>query len=269
MKEKGAYILGTETEELNRLGIQHQIWAEEAQKGWRIAGFSEGDTILDLGSGPGFCSRELAYLTATSGKVIAIDKSPSYILFLNELAKSHALNIDAVCADFNEMNLINESLDGMYCRWAMAWIPNPKEILKKVYDALKPGGKMVIHEYYDWTTHQTEPSLPNLSKAIKQCYASFKEQEGDIDVGRNLPIMLQELGMKITGTRPMAKIAKPNEATWNWPKSFYHIYFPKLVEMGYLSQEECNLALKDHQELEKNPNSTLLCPILIEVIAQK
>jgi len=36
MKEKNAYILGTDKEEFNRLGIQHQVWASEAQKGWEL-----------------------------------------------------------------------------------------------------------------------------------------------------------------------------------------------------------------------------------------
>lgn len=261
--------MGTDAEELNRLGIQHQIWAEEAQTGWRKAGFTAGQTILDLGSGPGFCTRELAYIVGGHGKVIGIDKSESYIRFLEQVKNSHALNIEAIHADFNDLILEPNSLDGMYCRWALAWIPNPKEILQKVVDALKPGGKIVIQEYYDWTTHQTEPSLPHLTHAIKQCYKSFKEQEGDIDVGRHLPNMLADMGMKVTSTRPMAKLARPADVTWQWPKTFYHIYLPRLVETGYLTEEECQLALKDHGLLEQNPNSTLWCPVLIEVIAEK
>lgn len=269
MKESNAYILGTDHEELHRLGIQHQIWASEAQQGWKNAGFTEGQTLLDLGCGPGFCTREMAYIAGNNGKVIGIDKSAAYIHFLEELRRSHGLNIEAIESDFNDMELDDNSLDGMYCRWALAWIPNPEDILAKVFKALKPGAKMVLHEYYDWTTHQTEPQLTHLSHAIARCYASFKEQEGDIDVGRKLPLTLEKLGMKITSTRPMAKLARPNELTWNWPKSFYHIYFPKLVEMGYLSEQECQLALADHRELERNPNSTLFCPLLIEVIAEK
>ena len=269
MKESNAYILGTDLEELNRLGIQHQIWASEAQKGWSLAQFTEGDTLLDLGCGPGFASRELAYIAGKRGKVIGIDKSAQYIQFLKQVAKSHALNIEAVEADFNAMQLEADSLDGMYCRWALAWIPNPREILLKVANALKTGSRMVLHEYYDWTTHQTEPQLPHLTHAITQCYASFKEQEGDIDVGRYLPTMLEELGLKVIATRPMAKLAQPHTAAWNWPKSFYYIYFDKLIEYGYLSQEERDLALADHKKLEAMPNATLLCPLLIEVIAEK
>ena len=269
MNESNAYILGTDPAELNRLGIQHQIWASEAQEGWDKAGFTAGQVLLDLGCGPGFCTREMAYLVGETGKVIGIDKSANYIHFLKNLAQSHSLNIEAIEADFNDMDLEPNSIDGMYCRWAMAWIPNPREILEKVARAMKPGAKMVLHEYYDWTTHQTEPQLPHLTHAIKQCYASFKEQPGDIDIGRHLPKMLSDMGLKIVGTRPMSKIASPAKASWQWPKSFYHIYFYRLVEAGYLTEQECQLALADHAKLEKDPNTTLCCPLLIEVIAEK
>ena len=86
-QENNAYILGTDIEELQRLGLQHQVWASEAQQGWRNAGFSKGMTILDLGSGPGFCSRELAKIVGHSGKVIAVDKSEAYINYIEESNK--------------------------------------------------------------------------------------------------------------------------------------------------------------------------------------
>jgi ubiquinone/menaquinone biosynthesis C-methylase UbiE len=79
MKEQDAYILGTDTQELHRLGVQHQVWAEEAQHGWQLAKFRAGQTLLDLGCGPGFCTKELAYIAGETGKIIGVDLSPNYI----------------------------------------------------------------------------------------------------------------------------------------------------------------------------------------------
>ena len=267
--EENAYILGTEQAELHRLGLQHQIWASEAQEAWHNAGFNAGNTILDLGCGPGFCTKELAYITGETGKVIGIDRSKVYIDFLNETSKLHQLNIEGIAADFDDMQLEPNSLDGMYCRWALAWVPNPKEVLEKVYAALKPGGRIVIQEYVEWKTHSIEPFMPNITKAIQAAYKSFKEQPGDIDVGRYVPKMVSELGMQVTSTRPMAKIARPNDLVWQWPKSFYEVYFPKLVEMNYLTHAEVDTAFEDFAALEQNNETILVCPMLVEVIAVK
>tara|TARA_R100000935_G_scaffold13736_5_gene27659 strand:+ start:84664 stop:85479 length:816 start_codon:yes stop_codon:yes gene_type:complete len=263
------YILGTDAQELHRLGIQHQIWATEAQKGWNLADFKAGQTILDLGCGPGFCSKELAYIVGESGKVLGVDLDEGYIQHLTQVADLYHLNMDGICSDFNDLQLLNYSLDGMYCRWALAWIPNPKEVLQKVYDALKPGGKMVLHEYYDWSTHQTEPQLPGLNKAIAACLKSFKDQKGEIDIGRELPKLVADLGMNVTGIRLMHKLGTPENLIWQWPKTFYYSYFPRLVKMGLLTQAEAKQAFKDHKTLEKDRNTTLFCPMMVEVIAEK
>lgn len=269
MKDQDEYILGTDKEELHRLGLQHQVWASEAHKGWELAGFTAGQTLLDLGCGPGFCTKELAFVVGETGKVIGIDRSKHFINFLENINTQYALQIEALASDFNDMNFEPNSLDGMFCRWALAWIPNVKEVLNKVKHALKPGAKMVIHEYYDWQTHRTEPHKPGISKAIEACLKSFKQQEGEIDIGRELVQIFDDIGMKVTSKRLMSKLATPDNFVWHWPKSFYYSYFPRLVDSGYLTNEDVEHALKDQAELEKNKNATIFCPVLIEVIAEK
>ena len=269
MKEGQDYILGTDQEELFRLGVQHQVWAEEAQRSWRAANFKSGQTLLDLGCGPGYCTKELAFLAGERGKVIGIDKSQKYIKFLERVSKEYNLNIAAIHADFDEMLLKPNSLDGMYCRWALAWIPNPKEILKKVTDALKPGAKMVIHEYYDWGLLQTEPKKKALAKAISMALKSFKDTDNEIDIGRHLPKILPEIGMKVIGYRPMSKIATPSNGVWQWPKTFFQSYFPRLVDQNYLTAKEVTEALSDLEELEKIEGASIATCLMVEIIAEK
>ncbi len=269
MKEHKAYILGTDQEELFRLGIQHQVWAEEAQKGWKTANFKPGQTLLDLGCGPGYCTKELAFLVGNQGKVIGIDKSAGYINFLKNIATHYHLNIEGIHSDFDQMQLTPSSLDGMYCRWALAWIPNPKEILSKVVTALKPGGKMVIQEYYDWSTLQTEPRKEPLAKAIAMALKSFKDSKSEVDIGRELPLLLPEIGMKVISYRPLAKIATLENGIWQWPKTFFESYFPRLVDQNYLTSKEVEAAMKALEELEKIQGATMCTCLMSEIIAEK
>jgi len=269
LKDQTAYILGTDQQELFRLGVQHQVWAEEAQKGWRLANFRSGQTILDLGCGPGYCTKELAFLVGDKGKVIGIDKAEKYIDFLKNVAQSYQLNIDAIHSDFDAMQLSAESLDGMFCRWALAWVPNPKEVLQKVAKALKPGAKMVIQEYYDWSLLQTEPKKDALAKSIAMALKSFKDTANEIDIGRHLPSLLPEIGMKLVGFRPMSKIATMKNGIWPWPKSFFESYFPRLVAQNYLTPDEVTAALLELEELEKIDGSTICTCLMVEVIAEK
>ncbi len=267
--EQNAYILGTDLDEMNRLGLQHQVWASEAQRGWAEAGFSKGMTLLDLGSGPGFCTRELAKITGPTGKVIAVDKSKIYLDYIKEINRIQQLSIETILEDFDSLELEPESIDGMYCRWALAWIPNPKEIMAKIYSALRPGAKVVIHEYYHWMTHQINPADPHVSKAIGMCYKSFQDAPGDIDIAKKLPTLLADIGYEITSVRPMSKMSRPHQLNWQWPRSFYEVYWPKIKEMGYLTADELEQAFENLAVIESNKDASLLCPLLAEVIGVK
>lgn len=269
MEENNSYILGTDKEELFRLGVQHQVWAEEAQTGWRLANFRPGQTLLDLGCGPGYCSTDLAFIVGQRGKIIAIDKSEGFIAHLKQITEVQNLNIDAKVSDFDDMELAPSSLDGMYCRWALAWLSQPERTLQKVFDALKPGGKMVIHEYYDWSLLQTEPKMEALSKGIAMALKSFKDSDAEIDIGRQLPRILHQMGMKVTGFRPMAKIATPTNGIWQWPKTFFYNYLPRLVPQKYLTTKEVENALADLEQLEKTEGASICTCLMIEIIAEK
>jgi SAM-dependent methyltransferase len=269
MASKKDYILGTEQAELHRLGLQHQVWSSEARQGWRSAEFGAGQTLLDLGCGPGFCTMEMAYMVGPEGKVIGVDKSKTYIDFLDQNSKLHGLNIETQCVEYSKMKLKPNSLDGAYSRWALAWISNVDEIVAMVSDALVSGGAFVAHEYYDWSTFQTEPSFPNLNTAIAAALKSFKPGDSEIDIGRKLPELFYSNGLEVLSIRPMSKLATVDDLTWQWPKTFLSIYLPKLADMGLLTKKQVKAALEELEELEDTPEATILCPHMVEVIGVK
>ena len=269
MVEKNSYILGTDASELSRLELQHDVWLSEARKGWNKANFNKGQTILDLGCGPGSCSKELAKIVDNHGKIISIDKSAIFINHIKNNLQKEFPNIEPIESTFDNMNLQSSSIDGIFCRWSLAWISNPKEIIEKAALALKEKGRIVFHEYYNWSTHQIYPYRKNINKCIQEALKSFKDSEFEIDIGAYLPQILSELGLKIVSSRLMPKLASPKTNEWMWPKTFYLNYFPKLIKMGYLNENDVEKSLNEINELESLSYARICCPILIEIIAEK
>ena len=128
---------------------------------------------------------------------------------------------------------------------------------------------MVIQEYYDWSLLQAEPRKEALAKAITMALKSFKDTDNEIDVGRHLSTMLPEIGMKVISLRPMAKIATPENGVWQWPKTFFQSYFPRLVAQNYLTPEEVKEALIELEDLEKIDGATICTCLMVEIIAEK
>jgi ubiquinone/menaquinone biosynthesis C-methylase UbiE len=134
------YVLGTDTDELVRLGFQARLWSDDAVSLWKRAGFRPGQTILDVGCGPGFASRDLAQLLGPTGRVVGIDESAR---FLEHLAGAeltpHSAPIETRLADVQRMELEAGRYDGAYARWVLCFVKDPGAVVANVARALRPG----------------------------------------------------------------------------------------------------------------------------------
>jgi len=72
----GDYLLGTRDDEIARLGLQHRVWRAQMLDGFRRARFAPGQTILDVGAGPGFATADLADTVGPGGKSLPSNDRP-------------------------------------------------------------------------------------------------------------------------------------------------------------------------------------------------
>ena len=66
------YVLGTQSDEVERLGLQHRVWRPIVLEGFARAGIANGQVVIDVGAGPGFGTADLAELVGPDGRVIAL-----------------------------------------------------------------------------------------------------------------------------------------------------------------------------------------------------
>src|SRR3569833_2075663 len=128
MAQERDYVLGTHDDEIERLGIQHEVWAARAMAAWQRAGIKAGQTILDIGSGPGYATLGLASVVGWSGRVIAVDRSRRFLDALDARRKQQGLeNVQIVEIRLDELRLEANSVDGAWCRWVLAFVMRPRE----------------------------------------------------------------------------------------------------------------------------------------------
>src|SRR5215813_13992731 len=118
MREKSEYVLGTNDEELARLGLQHRVWRPTVLECWRRAGITFGSRVIDVGAGPGYATVDLAELVGQTGTVLAIERSARFLEFAKKACVGHNLTN----VQFREADLMSEALgelnfDATWCRW--------------------------------------------------------------------------------------------------------------------------------------------------------
>ena len=72
-KTERDYILGTNDEEVIRLGSQHRVWRPVVSKLWWKAGITVRKRVLDLGAGPGYAAIDLAEIVGSAGEIVAVE----------------------------------------------------------------------------------------------------------------------------------------------------------------------------------------------------
>jgi SAM-dependent methyltransferase len=269
MENEKEYILGTHEEEIMRLGLQHRVWRPRALDAWRRAGFTRGQTIVDLGCGPGYASVDLAEIVGPTGRVIAIDRSKRFLEHCARMQSRLGLeNITRIETDLESGDPDIGEADGVWCRWIFAFVKSPEDLVKRMTKKIRPGGCIVLHEYFDYSTWRMAPRSPEIEEFVEVVMKSWRASGGEPDIGLLLPRWLKEEGFSITHLQPIIDIVPADNYVWQWPKAFITSNLARLVELGMLSEERSETMAGAFASCEKSPGTLLITPAVVEIIAR-
>lgn len=264
------YVLGTHDAEIGRLHLQHGIWRELVHDCWRRAGIGAGQRIIDIGCGPGFASVDLADVVGDKGEVIGIERSERFIAHAQALCASRELkNVAFLHADVMLDALSVQDADAIWCRWLAIFVSDPALLVQKMAGAVKPGGKLIFHEYVHYETYQSVPHSRHIEEFVQHVMSSWREFGGEPNVARALPDHLAAAGCRLIETRPISFSAQPHQAVWQWPASFINVNLQRMLELGQVNQAWAETLRADFAALQSNPNALLITPMVLEIIAEK
>ncbi len=264
------YLLGVHDEEIARLGLQHRVWRPKVLDAWRRAGVSAGSRVIDVGAGPGWATLDLAEIVGRDGRVVALERSERYLAHLRASVAARGLvNVEAHQVDLALEPLPAEGADAAWIRWVLAFMSRPADVLEKLSRAVRPGGVLVIHEYFDYRTWKLSPARPEQDAFAEFMVQDWKASGGDPDVGRDLPALLPEAGFRIREARPLIEVTRPGDDVWRWPSSFVRTYLDFIVGAGKVEKSWADGVLRAFAEAEADPRSLMVTPLVIEIIAER
>lgn len=118
----------------------------------------DGDTILDIAGGVGDNGFLAAERVGSSGSVVVTDFAPEMVQAAARRASSLGLtNVETRVLDAEKMDLQDDSIDGIICRWGFMLMIDPDAALKECRRVLKEGRRLTFSvwsgpEHNPWVT---------------------------------------------------------------------------------------------------------------------
>ena len=262
------YVLGTHDEEIARLALQHRVWRPRALDAWRRAGFTVGQTLLDVGCGPGWATLDLAEIVGETGRVVALDRSRRFLDALEAAQRERGLaHITTHEIDLDEDALPPVRADGAWSRWVFAFVKRPRDLLARVASNLKPGGALVMHEYVHYATWRMSPRSEAFEDFVRVVIERWRASGGEPDIGLDLPRWLEELGFDIRSLTTIMDVVPASSFVWQWPRTFMDVGVRRLVDLGDLSEERAGAIMKAFADAEATPGTRMVTPAVVEIVA--
>jgi arsenite methyltransferase len=108
----------------------------------RQLNLSSGESVLDIGCGPGYLCETMAEIVGHRGAVVGIDISPDLIAFCNRRKASTWLSYAG--GEATKLNQADASFDVVVCTQVAEYVPDVDRVLSETFRVLKPGGRTIF-----------------------------------------------------------------------------------------------------------------------------
>jgi SAM-dependent methyltransferase len=267
------YRFGYSREEMERLGNQHHVWAEDNRRFLARAGFGQGATLVDLGCGPGYTTLDLARAVGPEGRVIAADRDGERSLpLLKERAGAAGFsNVETLAAELEDFDLPAGSVDGVYGRWVLMYLPEraAEELTGRVAGWLRPGGVCALAEFCNYRhihIHPPSAHLPVIAEALMRTVTG--DRGCNPEIGNVLPGLLTGAGLHVE-LHVVTKAIRATTPEWRWPDALFRQHLPRLVDEGYLTREVLDAFFADWNRRSRQPGAVFFDSPVMEVVGRR
>ena len=140
-----------------------------------LAGVSEGDTVLDLGSGAGIDLLIAARKVGPAGRVIGIDMTDEMIVRAKQNVEAAGYtNVEVRKGIIEDLPVEDASVDWVISNCVINLSPEKPRVFREIARVLKPGGRMLVS---DVVAGELPNEIRELAVAYSSCLAGAISEE--------------------------------------------------------------------------------------------
>ena len=121
---------------------------KHGEKALKLLSITDGETILEIGTGSGHCFRRIAGLVGDGGNCCGVDISAGMLELTRDrlLRSGMAARAGLFCADAVRLPLRNESFDAILMVFTLELFDTPEipQVLQEAMRVLKSGGRVAV-----------------------------------------------------------------------------------------------------------------------------
>jgi hypothetical protein len=202
--------------------------------------------------------------------VVALERSQNFIRAMEASCRARSLaNVKIHELDLMKAELPKGDYDFAWCRWVASFVSDQSLLIEKLAAVMPKGSVAIFHEYGHYETWRFFPRVPMHERFREHVIATWRESGGEPDGALQLPGLLGEKGFVIRSARPHIFCLRAIDYMWQWPSTFIETYLERLIEVGRIDQKFAEQVRTALASAVKNPNSRMLTPLVLEIVAEK
>ncbi|MEN0129245.1 MAG: methyltransferase domain-containing protein [Brevundimonas sp.] len=193
----------------------HRWRTAENSAAYLLPALEAGQSLLDVGCGPGTVTIDLAQRLAP-GEVVGVDTSSAVIEIARAAAKDSQANVTFDVADAYRLPFADDSFDVVHAHQVLQHLTDPVAALREMRRVAKPGGIVAVRDA-DYSGMTWFPQSPGLDEWLALYQEVTQANGAEADAGRRLLSWVREAGFDPAGIAPSAATwcyATPEDRTW-------------------------------------------------------
>ena len=267
--QDSSYVMSRTSEEYGRLRRQSELLESITASVLDRVGLCAGMSSLDVGSGPGEVMRLMAERVGPAGRIVGIDVDGK----LGREALSVLMSKGYGQCSFIEGNVESlEQIDGdrfdlVFARLLLMHLDDPILGLRRMYSRVKPGGRIVIQDYY-FPTMDSYPIVEALAESKKVFLGVFDKMGRETRMGIKLPGFFIEAGIGAPDGTDVTGFLQPIRVAAEMSTAIYRSVLPLALKYGVTTEERSEWFFEEIRKVTEC-EFYVLSPLLVSAWREK